>query len=181
VRSICLWSAAVIAGVLILTAMSGTCAHAAVDVGQPAPSLVVEELGGQTFDLAALHGKVVVVSFWATWCPPCQKEMPALNIFYRHYHDRGLDVIGLSADRPRDRSDVIKVMQSFSYPAAMLDDARVNGFGEPSALPTTYVIDARGIVRAKLTPEERAVTEQSLAGVVLPLLPERKATKGSPQ
>jgi len=90
-------------------------------------------------------------------------------------------MIGLSADRPHDRSDVIKVMQSFGYPAAMLDDAKVNGFGEPSALPTTYVIDAKGIVRARLSPEEKAVTEQSLAAIVLPLLPEPTATKGSPQ
>lgn len=150
-------------------------------VGEAAPALVVPELNGRVFDLSALRGKVVVVSFWATRCPPCGKEMPTLNAFYRQYHRKGLDVIGLSADRPHDRSDVINVMQSFSYPAAMLDDAKVNGFGEPSALSTTYVIDVRGIVRAKLTPEEKAVTEQSLAVVVLPLLPKRTAAQGSMQ
>jgi cytochrome c biogenesis protein CcmG/thiol:disulfide interchange protein DsbE len=105
--------------------------------------------------------------------------MPALNAFYQRYHDRGLEVIGLSADRPHDRSEVIKVMQSFSYPAAMLDDAKVDGFGEPGVLPTTYVIDAQGNVRAKLTPNEKPVTEQSLAAAVLPLLPEPTATQSS--
>ncbi len=174
-RSICIWFGAV-AVVVLMLAVSSSFAHA-VDVGQPAPALVVKELGGQTFNLAALRGKVVVVSFWAAWCPPCRKEMPALNAFYQQYHRKGLDVIGLSADRPRDRSDVIKAMQSFNYPAAMLDDAMVNGFGVPGALPTTYVIDARGNVRAKLTPEEKPVTEETLAAIVLPLLPERTATQ----
>jgi hypothetical protein len=59
--------------------------------------------------------------------------MPVLDAFYRRYHGQGLEMIGLSADRPHDRSDVSKVMQSFSYPAAMLDDAKVNDFGTPSA------------------------------------------------
>ncbi|MBV8454651.1 MAG: TlpA family protein disulfide reductase [Deltaproteobacteria bacterium] len=148
-------------------------ADADSELGQPAPALVVEELNGNTFDLAAQRGKVTIVNFWATWCPPCRKEMPALDQFYRRYHAQGLEMIGLSADRPHDRSDVIKVMQLFSYPAAMLDDAKSNGFSDPSALPVTYVVDAQGVVRAKLTPDEKPVTEQSLAAAVLPLLPQR--------
>jgi len=149
---------------------------AAMEVGQPAPALVVQELDGQTFDLGALRGKVVIVSFWATWCPPCRKEMPVLNAFYRRYHSQGLEMIGLSADRPHDRSDVIKVMQSFSYPAAMLDDAKVNDFDTPSELPQTIVIDGHGIVRAELSPDQTAVTEESLSGAVVPLLPQAAET-----
>lgn len=154
----------------IFTLLAASGALAAPEVGQPAPALVVQELNGQTFDLAKQRGKVVIVNFWATWCPPCRQEMPALDAFYRRYHAKGLELIGLSADRPHDRSDVTKVMQSFSYPAAMLDDATANDFGEPTVLPTTYVIDSHGIVRAKLTPNEKPVTETSLAAAVLPLL-----------
>jgi cytochrome c biogenesis protein CcmG/thiol:disulfide interchange protein DsbE len=148
-------------------------AQAAMEVGQPAPSLIVQELDGKTFDLGAVRGKVVIVSFWATWCPPCRAEMPVLDAFYRRYHGQGLELIGLSADRPHDRPDVTKVMQSFSYPAAMLDDAKVNDFGAPSALPMTIVIDGHGTVRADLTPDQTAVTEESLSAVVLPLLPQK--------
>jgi cytochrome c biogenesis protein CcmG/thiol:disulfide interchange protein DsbE len=155
-------------------------ARAAMEVGQAAPSLVVQELGGQTFDLSAARGKVVIVNFWATWCPPCREEMPALDAFYRRYHDQGLEIIGLSADRPHDRPDVQKVMQSFSYPAAMLDDAKVNDFGAPSALPVTFVIDGNGIVRAKLTPDEKPLTEKSLGDAVLRLLPGKPAARTSP-
>ena len=141
-------------------------------LGQPAPALVIKELNGNTFDLADQRGKVVIVNFWATWCPPCRKEMPALDAFYRRYHAQGLEMIGLSADRPHDRSDVVKVMQSFSYPAAMLDNAESDGFGDPSELPVTYVVDGQGLIRAKFTPDEKPVTEASLAAAVLSLLPQ---------
>src|SRR5277367_5268408 len=102
---------------------------AAATVGQAAPALVVQELGsGQTFDLSTERGKVVIVNFWATWCPPCREEMPALDAFYNRYHGEGIELIGLSADRPHDEDDVRKAMQSLSYPVAMLNDAKENGF-----------------------------------------------------
>ena len=176
-RSQILWYAALAAGILALSGFSFI-ARAATEVGQPAPSLVVQELDGQTFDLGAVRGKVVIVSFWATWCPPCRAEMPVLDAFYRRYHGQGLEMIGLSADRPHDRSDVTKVMQSFSYPAAMLDDAKVNDFGTPGALPMTVVIDGQGMIRAQLTPDQTAVTEKSLSAAVLPLLQQRSAPHG---
>ena len=61
-------------------------------------------------------------------------------------------------------------MRAFSYPAAVLKDAKTNAFGSPEALPVTYVIDASGVLRAKLRPDEVTVTEKSLSDAVLPLL-----------
>jgi cytochrome c biogenesis protein CcmG/thiol:disulfide interchange protein DsbE len=151
-------------------------AFSAAQVGEPAPSLTVPELGGQTFDLTSERGNVVIINFWATWCSPCREEMPALDAFYRRYHDRGLVMIGLSADRLHARSEVSKSMQSFSYPAAMMRDAQTNGFGYPYILPTTFIVDRSGIVRAKLTPDETKVTADSLATLVLPLLPSKPAS-----
>jgi peroxiredoxin len=148
-------------------------ALAAADVGQPAPPLSATELDGRGFDLATLRGRVVIVNFWATWCAPCRAEMPALDAFYRRYHDQGVDMIGISADRPHDRSDAVKVMQAFAYPAAMLREATQNGFGAPEGLPETFVIDQAGVVRAKFRPDQTGVTEQSLAAAVLPLLPRK--------
>jgi len=154
-------------------------ALASASVGSPAPPLVVETLKGDSFDLATLRGKVVIVNFWATWCPPCREEMPALSALYRRYHAQGLEMIGLSADRHRDRGDVIKVMPSLTYPVGMLEDAKDNGFNTPSALPLTFVIDRAGIVRYKFMPNETALTEKSLADVVVPLLPSPSATSAS--
>ena len=166
------WSIALAASLFVLIGFDPS-ARGDVEVGQRAPSLVVPELNGQTFDLSAMRGWVVVVNFWATWCPPCRKEMPALDAFYRRYHAQGLEMIGLSADRPHDRSDVVKVMQSFSYPGGMLNEAKSDGFGDPSELPVTYVVDTQGLIRAKFISDEKPLTEQSLVAAMLPLLPPR--------
>lgn len=80
-------------------------------------------------------------------------------------------MIGVSLDRRHDRKDVRELMRAFSYPAALLADAKVNGFGTPAALPVTFLLDGHGMVRAKLTPDTIPVTEESLAVVVRPLLP----------
>jgi len=154
----------------IIVGLASRSAFAAAEIGQVAPELIVPELDGQMFNLASERGKVVVINFWATWCPPCREEMPALDAFYRRYRGNGLVMIGVSADRPHDRSEVAKVMKSLSYPVAMMRDAKTNGFGPPSILPTTFIVDGAGIVRAKLTPDETKVSEASLATAVAPLL-----------
>jgi cytochrome c biogenesis protein CcmG, thiol:disulfide interchange protein DsbE len=144
-------------------------------IGRPAPPLIVPQLDGREFDLAKLRGKVVLVNFWATWCSPCRSEMPTLDAFYRRYHARGLDVLGLSIDEAPDAPRVRQVMRRFSYPGALASAARVNGFGEPVAVPVTYVIDAHGVVRAQLEAEGPAgVSRQVLARAVLPLLTPRR-------
>jgi cytochrome c biogenesis protein CcmG/thiol:disulfide interchange protein DsbE len=138
-------------------------AWASPSVGNPAPDLVVPKLDGQTFDLASQRGKVVVVDFWATWCPSCQEEMKTLDAVYRKNHSRGLELVALSTDRARERKHVAEMMKDFSYPAAILSDAKTNRFGPPESLPELYVIDRKGIVRAKPAAKD-------LAAVIEPLL-----------
>jgi len=160
---------------LAMPAMRAVAADAAVRVGERAPALIVPTLDARVFDLAALRGKVVIVNFWASWCSPCRAEMPQLDAFYRHHHAQGLELLGLSVDDPQDRATVVRIMKSFSYPAAMAVAAKVNDFGEPLAVPMTWIIDARGVVRARLI-AGNAVTAQSLEQAVLPLLPQPQGT-----
>jgi hypothetical protein len=90
--------------------------------------------------------------------------------FYQRYHSHGLVLLGVSVDDAHERAAVIGIMQQFSYPAALAASAKVNGFGPALAVPMTWIIDATGVVRARLV-SGTAVTEQSLSRSVLPLLP----------
>ena len=141
-------------------------ASAAPSINDAAPALVLTESGGETFDLAKLRGKVVLVNYWATWCAPCKKEMPTLNSFYRRYHEQGLEIIGISADHPEDFAKMRKMSTTLAYPASTLDKISQDGFGPPEGFPLTYVIDRDGVVRDKFID----VREQLLRDVVLPLL-----------
>jgi cytochrome c biogenesis protein CcmG, thiol:disulfide interchange protein DsbE len=163
------WLCACVAGGALLATASAL-AGAGVTVGSPAPPLIVTQLDGHEFDLARERGKVVVVNYWASWCSPCRAEMPALDKFYRRYQGQGLVLLGLSVDDAHDRAAVADIMRKFSYPAALAAGAKANGFGPALAVPMTFVIDATGVVRARLV-SGTAVTEQSLEQLVVPLLP----------
>ena len=151
---------------MLLVLLIATPASAAPRVGEPAPVFVGQTLKGEAFDLAKLRGHVVVVNLWATWCPPCRAEMPMLDAFYKAHQGEGLMMVGLSADRHRDLGEARKAMDAFSYPAAMLADAKSNGFGAPTALPITYVIDAEGTIKAILTPGDKPLTAAQLSAAV---------------
>ena len=138
--------------------------------GAPAPPLVVATIDGGNFDLAAARGHVVLVNFWATWCPPCRHEMPLLDAFAARHRAEGLIVIGLSVDRRRDRREVVEVMGGFSYLAGLADGATRNGFGPPQALPMTYVVDRDGTIRAVLSPGRGELTQEMLDAAVGTLL-----------
>jgi cytochrome c biogenesis protein CcmG, thiol:disulfide interchange protein DsbE len=158
------WRAAALAVALTAQAAGGP------EIGRPAPALIVATLEGAQFDLAALRGKVVIVNFWASWCAPCRAEMPLLDSFYQRHRAQGLVLLGLSVDDSHDKAEVTRIMHQFSYPAALANAAKVNGFGPPLAVPTTWIIDGGGTVRARLM-AGKGVTEQTLNEQVLPLLP----------
>jgi len=96
--------------------------------------------------------------------------MPALDAFYKQYHPKGVEMIGVSTDRPHDRKDVESTAQSLSYPVAMLEDAGDNGFGDPNSIPETFVVDTKGVVRAKFEADDNGITAATLAAAVQPLI-----------
>jgi cytochrome c biogenesis protein CcmG/thiol:disulfide interchange protein DsbE len=152
-----------LAGALLLHAAT---ASAGPRAGDPAPALIGQTLDGQPFDLGKLRGHVLVVNVWATWCPPCRAEMPMLDAFQKAHMAEGLVLIGLSADRHRDLAEARRVMKAFGYPAVMASDAKTNGFGSPTVLPVTYVIDAKGVVKAVLSSGDTPLTAAQLEAAV---------------
>jgi cytochrome c biogenesis protein CcmG/thiol:disulfide interchange protein DsbE len=128
-------------------APSGPGAGSGFHVGQPAPALVVPQVGGGTIDLAALKGKPVWVNFMATWCPPCRDEFPLMNGFAARYAGKGLVVLAI--DVREDEGAVAGFAQGLNatFPLGLDTDGRAaQGWGA-IALPVHYWIDAKGIVR----------------------------------
>jgi cytochrome c biogenesis protein CcmG, thiol:disulfide interchange protein DsbE len=142
-------------------------ARATPEIDAAAPALVVTTLDGRNFDLAKLRGKVVLVNYWATWCAPCRKEMPKLDAFYKRYHDRGLEIIGISIDFDRDLDKARRLAQGVSYPTALAKSISDDGFGIPKGVPITWIVDRDGKVRDRMI----EVRDELLNGIVVPLLP----------
>jgi thiol-disulfide isomerase/thioredoxin len=141
--------------------------------GQPVAAWQVKTLDGRQIDSSSLKGKVVLVHFWATWCPPCREEMPALDAFYRQHAKDGLEVVAISLDDDADRAKVRDFVRTYSFPVAMMRDARVDGFGRIWVLPLSFLIDRKGVLREDGWTGERRIDAASLDRIVLPLLSER--------
>lgn len=139
-------------------------------VGKPAPAIALHTLDGKTISLAALHGKVVILTFWASWCAPCRAELPLLSR-YASAHAKDVAVLGFSLDAPEDMGEVRKVAASLSFPVGLLGDPHVPGYGRIWHLPVSFVIDRNGVLVddgwKDKTPEW---TEARLQRVVAPLL-----------
>lgn len=110
---------------------------------------VTDVTTGQTITAASLRGKVVLVNFWATWCPPCRAEIPDLIKLQEKYGDK-LVVLGISEDEA-PVEDVKKFMaeQKMNYPVAMTTTELSTVFKGVAALPTTFVIDPEGRIQQR--------------------------------
>lgn len=138
--------------------------------GKPAPPFEVKTIDGQVIDSAKTRGQVVLLHFWATWCPPCREEMPAIEKFYSEHHSEGFEAIAISVDEAADEAKVKEYAKAFTYPVALVNAASIQGYGRIWALPLTFVIDRKGVLRKSDWTGEQKIDAASLNAYVLPLL-----------
>jgi cytochrome c biogenesis protein CcmG, thiol:disulfide interchange protein DsbE len=138
-------------GVLVL-ALAGACSDAprpgVPTAGEPAPAFAAPLLGGDTLSLADLRGQTVVLNIWATWCPPCREEMPALEQLHQQYAADGLQVVGVSIDSRAAATEVRRFLDDNAISFTILHDAdeRVTRAFRTAGVPETFLIDREGRV-----------------------------------
>jgi cytochrome c biogenesis protein CcmG, thiol:disulfide interchange protein DsbE len=151
-----------VAVVLVLAGMTGWRVHAAIDTGNaaphpapgkpvPAPALTLSRLNATgTLSLASFRGRVVAVNFWASWCLPCRDEAPLLEHTWQQNRARGLVVLGVDAnDASSDARSFVR-RHGLTYPMLHDDGGSALGHWGVPGLPTTFVVDRRGRIVAKV-------------------------------
>jgi peroxiredoxin len=141
-------------------------------VNSSAPEFILSDPYGKSFSLSAYRGKVVLLNFWATWCPPCRAEMPALNRLYRERKDRGLEILAVSTDK--SVSDIHKFLgkNKVDFPILVDSDLSTAKLYKVFSMPTTFLIDRNGIIVEKFY-GEYDWTEPETRGIIDKLLKEQ--------
>ncbi len=118
--------------------------------GQKAPDFTLKDLDGKTVTLASHRGKVVILVFWASWCPPCKEELQSLNKLYGMYKNKGLVILAVSSDRSLSAVKDFIVQNPVTFNILFDEKLSVSrDLYKAFMVPTTFVIDRRGTIFKK--------------------------------
>lgn len=153
----------------LLLAACGGDPPARLNIGDRAPAFQAVGLDGKPVDYpAAWAGRPLAIRFWADWCRYCEGEMKGIETAYRRLRARGLEVVAINAGQDRSTVQAFVGRIGISYPALLDESSVVARRYGVAGLPTTYFVDAQGIVRAKLIGEADAATFERHALALLP-------------
>ncbi|NJD57537.1 MAG: TlpA family protein disulfide reductase [Nitrospirae bacterium] len=119
-----------------------------------APDFALKDLQGRSHSLSALKGKVVLLNFWATWCPPCKAEMPSMNKLYNDIKTRGFEIIAVSADNSPSAIREFLSKNRLDFPVLFDETKSVTRLYHVFSMPTTFLIDRNGGIVEKFYGEE---------------------------
>lgn len=120
------------------------------EINRPAGVWSVQLTNGQVITSEQLKGKVVLVNFWATWCPYCLKEMPVIDEFWRDHRARGFEVLAISMDDPQEKIAQYMKKHEYGFMAGSANQSLVDAFGSTPSIPTSFVLDANGTITHKI-------------------------------
>ncbi|MBD3296300.1 MAG: redoxin domain-containing protein [Candidatus Omnitrophica bacterium] len=118
--------------------------------GKTAPDFTLTDLEGNIFNFSSTRGKVVILDFWATWCPPCRMEIPHFQELYEEYADSGLEIVGVALDK--GGASVVRPFaqkMGVSYPVVPGGSEVASLYGGVRAIPTTFIINREGAIVSK--------------------------------
>jgi cytochrome c biogenesis protein CcmG/thiol:disulfide interchange protein DsbE len=135
--------------------------------GHAAPGFTLQSLAGEPVSLNDYAGQVVLVNLWATWCPPCKAEMPALNAFYEAHQQDGFVVLAVNSQEEAATVKAFIEANGFTFPVLLDTHAEVMNQYHVRGLPTTFIIDRDGLIQHV---QSGQITVEQLQKVVGPLL-----------
>ncbi len=118
---------------------------------RPAPDFELETFDGGTLSLSDLEGKVVVLNFWASWCPPCRWEMPFFETMWNEYRDRDVVFVGVAMSDTLEEAQGFAEESGVTYPIGLDQTGEIVRDYEVFSLPTTFFIDKEGQIQRRLT------------------------------
>jgi peroxiredoxin len=135
--------------IIALVAGGAACAQAKTETeATPAPDFTLKDLGGASLSLASYKGKFLVLNFWATWCPPCRREIPDFIEVYREYKDKGLEILGVSVDETTAPALLEWTKKTgINYPIALATPEIVRDYEPGEYIPATIIVDRKGLIR----------------------------------
>lgn len=150
---------ALLASLFLLTACGGDNPAVKLNIGDPAPKFSALALDGKSHEFpAGFAGKPLVIRFWADWCKYCEGEMKAIETVYQRQKDKGLAIVAINTgqDKPTVAAFIEKI--GVTYPALLDEKSAIARSYGVVGLPTTYFVDARGVIRGKIVGEADAAT-----------------------
>lgn len=117
-----------------------------VSVGQAAPDFTLPMIDGEEATLSDYRGEVVLINFWATWCPPCRAEMPELEAVYRQHRDEGFEILGIDQAESADLVSSYVNERDFSWTFMLDEDFAVSRDYQATSIPRSLLIDRDGTV-----------------------------------
>jgi peroxiredoxin len=120
-----------------------------VDKGQRALDFTLETLDGEVQSLSDFEGSVVLVNFWATWCPPCRAEIPGFEEAYRVHGDEGFVVLGINVGEPGAVVEPFVADMDMTYPVLLDETTEVSRSYRAVGLPASLLVDRNGVIQAR--------------------------------